>query len=165
MNRTGTPPSRPSRRHGLLGALVLGAAALTSVASPVRAQAQAQGAGPHAEVLVIHGTQCDKPSVDPQIGEMPPLKYNCYKLIERKMLPLSKGQPSTAALPNGRTFQITYGDLTADKRYRVAAAISQPDGKGFLKLADITAEPNKRFNVGGFTYQNGALVLAIKCVP
>ena len=34
-----------------------------------------------------------------------------------------------------------------------------------MKLADITAEPHKRFNVGGFAYQNGALVLAIKIVP
>ena len=163
MNLTATPPSRTSRRQVLLGALALSCASVTSLASP--RIAEAQGAGPQAEVLVIHGTHCDKPSVDPQIGEMPPLKYNCYKLIERKMLPLSKGQASTAALPNGRTFQITYGDLTADKRYKVAAAISQPDGKGYLKLADITADPNKRFNVGGWAYQNGALVLAIKIVP
>jgi hypothetical protein len=162
MMMNATPPRSlaHTRRRLLLGVLGLGCAV---VASP--RLAEAQGGGPQAEVLVIHGTQCDKPSVDPQIGEMPPLKYNCYKLIERKMLPLSKGQPSTAALPNGRTFQITYGDVTADKRYKVAAAISQPDGKGFLKLADITAEPNKRFNVGGFAYQNGALVLAIKIVP
>lgn len=149
-----------ARRTLLLSALALGCAVVSSAPS-----AQAQGAGPKAEVLVIHGTQCDKPSVDPQIGEMPPLKYNCYKLLDRKTLPLTKGQSSTTALPNGRTFQITYGDMTADKRYKIAAAISQPDGKGFLKLADITAEANKRFNVGGFAYQNGALVLAIKIVP
>ena len=116
-------------------------------------------------MLVIHGTQCDKPSVDPAIGEMPPLKYNCYKLIEKKMMPLTKGQSSTTPLPNGRTFQITYGDQTADKKFKIAAAISQPDGKGYMKLADITAEPNKRFNVGGFAYQNGAPALAIKIVP
>ena len=158
LHRTSRHPRTP-RRTLLVSAMALGCALFANVP-----EAEAQG-GPQAEVLVIHGTQCDKPSVDPQIGEMPPLKYNCYKLIERKMLPLAKGQSSTTALPNGRTFQITYGDVTPDKRYKVAAAISQPDGKGFLKLADITAEPNKRFNVGGFAYQNGALVLAIKIVP
>ena len=156
-------PRREMLAFGLAHVLAFACAVVTSVGH--ERVAEAQGNGPQAEVLVIHGTQCDKPSVDPQIGEMPPLKYNCYKLIERKLVPLTKGQASTAPLPNGRTFQITYSDQTADKRYKVAAAISQPDGKGFLKLADITAEPNKRFNVGGFAYQGGALVLAIKILP
>ena len=149
-----------TRRMVLLSAVALGCAVITSAPD-----ADAQGGDPKAEVLVIHGTQCDKPSVDPQIGEMPPLKYNCYKLIERKMMPLTRGQASTTALPNGRTFQITYSEQTPDKRYKVSAAISSPDGKGFLSLANITAEPNKRFNVGGWAYQNGALVLAIRIVP
>lgn len=126
-------------------------------------KADAQG-GPKADVLVIHATECKERSVDPAIGEAPPLKYNCYKLIERKSLPLVKGQPATTPLPNGRTFQLTYGDQTAGK-YKVSAAISRPDNKGFNKLADITAEPNKAFTVGGFAYQGGALVLTIKIVP
>ena len=150
-----------NRKSFLLSAFALGCAVVTS--APV-AEAQGNGA-PQAEVLVIHATQCDKPSVDPAIGEMPPLKYNCYKLVEKKMMPLTKGGSSTTSLPNGRTFQLTYGDQTPDKKYKVGAAISQPDGKGYMKLADITAEPNKRFNVGGWAYQNGALVLAIKIVP
>ena len=149
-----------NRRMIMLSGLALGCAVFTSAPA-----ADAQGNGPQAEVLVIHGTQCDKPSVDPAIGEMPPLKYNCYKLLEKKMIPLTKGQSSTAPLPNGRTFQITYSDQTPDKKFKVAAAISQPDGKGYMKLADITAEAGKRFNVGGFAYKDGALVLAIKIVP
>lgn len=149
------------RRQILMSALALGCAVFTSAPA---ADAQGNGA-PQAEVLVIHATQCDKPGVDPAIGEMPPLKYNCYKLVEKKMMPLTRGQSSTTSLPNGRTFQLTFSDQTPDKRYKVGAAISQPDGKGYMKLADITAEPNKRFNVGGFAYQNGALVLAIKIVP
>lgn len=150
-----------TRRQMLSSAIALGCAVFASAPS---ADAQANGA-PQAEVLVIHATQCDKPGVDPAIGEMPPLKYNCYKLVEKKMMPLTRGQSSTTSLPNGRTFQLTYGDQTPDKKYKVGAAISQPDGKGYMKLADITAEANKRFNVGGFAYQNGALVLAIKIVP
>ena len=150
-------------RRSLLVAFAMLAATAVFTSAPA-ADAQGNGA-PQAEVLVIHATQCDKPGVDPAIGEMPPLKYNCYKLVEKKMMPLTKGQSSTTSLPNGRTFQLTYGDQTPDKKYKVGAAISQPDGKGYMKLADITAEANKRFNVGGFAYQNGALVLAIKIVP
>lgn len=147
------------------GALTMGLAfACAFVAGTTTTTAEAQS-GPNAEVLVIHGTQCDKPTVDPAIGEMPPLKYNCYKLLEKKVLPLQKGKPSTTPLPNGRTFQVTLNDVTPDKRYKVGAAISQPDNNGFLKLADITAEPNKRFNVGGWAYQNGAIVLAIRVLP
>ena len=127
-------------------------------------RAEADGA-PKADVLVIHGTQCEKPSVDPQIGQAPPLKYNCYRLLERKSLSLTKGQPSTTSLPDGRTFQITLTDVTTDRRFKVSAAISQTDNKGFSKLADITAEPNKQFHVGGFAYQGGAIVLGIRIVP
>src|SRR5437016_1976028 len=126
MIMTKTPRSR------WVGMGAMGAAAIGCAIFANARDVRAQGGGPQAEVLVIHGTQCEKPTVDPQIGEMPPLKYNCYKLLERKVLPLTKGQSSTTPLPNGRTFQITYGDLTADKRYKIAASISQPDGKGFL---------------------------------
>ncbi|MCL2778343.1 MAG: hypothetical protein FWD73_10090 [Polyangiaceae bacterium] len=126
--------------------------------------ARAQGV-PTAEVLVIHGTQCEKPSVDPAIGEMPPLRYNCYKLLEKKRLPLSRGQASSMALPNGRTFQLTLHEVTSQKHYKVGAAISQPNGKGFLKLADITAEPNKRFNVGGWAHEKGTILLGIRILP
>ncbi len=121
--------------------------------------------GPQAEVLVIHGTTCAVSNVDPQIGEIPPLKHNCWKLLEKKFFPLAQGVPSTMALPNGRTFQVTYGGLSADKRFKVAAAISKPDGTGFNPLAEITAEPGKKFHVGGFAYQNGSLVLAIRIAP
>jgi hypothetical protein len=149
-----------SRRRTLaLAAVAAGCALFTSTPD-----AEAQG-NPKADVLVIHATQCDKPSVDPQIGEAPPLKYNCYKLIERKNLPLTKGQAATTGLPNGRTFQVLLNDTTPDKRFKITASISQPDNKGFLKLADITADANKQFHVGGFAYQGGALVLAIRIAP
>ena len=127
--------------------------------------ADAQPAGPKAEVLVIHGTTCPTPSVDPAIGEVPPLKHNCWKLLDKRLLPLAQGTPSTMPLPNGRTFQVAYNGLSSDKRFKVAASISKPDGVGFNPLAEITAEPGKKFHVGGFAYQNGSLVLAIRIVP
>ena len=85
-------------RHMLLSALALGCAVVG-----VAPTAEAQGnSPPQAEVLVIHATECDKPNVDPAIGEMPPLKYNCYKLLDKKNVPLTKGQSSTTPLPRPR---------------------------------------------------------------
>lgn len=142
-----------------LGAVALGSALLAT------GRADAQGNAAKATVMVIHATDCDKPSVDPAIGEAPPLKYKCYKLVEKKDLALVKGTPSTAPLPNGRTFQLTLTDTTPDKRFKVSAAISQPDNKGFMTLANITAEPGKQFHVGGFAHGGGVLVLAIRVSP
>ena len=155
------PRRRPAKL--LLASAIAGCALL--VGAPQNAEAQP--AGPKAEVLVIHGTQCDKPSVDPAIGEVPPLKYNCYKLLDRKLLPLTQGQPSTMKLANDRTFQVAYNGLSGDKppRYKVAALISAPNGAGFNPLAEVTAEPGRKFHVGGFAYQNGSLLLAIRIVP
>ncbi len=153
------------RRRAMLGSVVAGCALLLGVSVGAPAVAEAQGAGPKAEVLVIHGTTCATPSVDPAIGDVPPLKHNCWKLLDKKMLPLSQGAPSTMPLPNGRTFQVAYNGQSPDKRFKVAASISKPDGAGFNPLAEITAEPGKKFHVGGFAYQNGSLVLAIRIVP
>jgi hypothetical protein len=147
------------RRKLLLGGLALGCALFAKVTP-----AQADAAGPSAEVLVIHATSCDKPSVDPAIGEAPPLKYNCYKLLDKKTLGLKQGTPGTMSLPNGRTFQVAFNGM--DKaRFKITTSISKPDGAGFMPLAEIAAEPNKKFHVGGFAYQGGALLLAIRIVP
>lgn len=146
-------------RNGAFATMVAGAALFGTT------RAEAQGTTAKADVLVIHATDCDKPSVDPQIGEAPPLKYKCYKLVDRKQLALTKGQASTAPMPNGRTFQLTLTDTLPDKRFKVSAAISQPDNKGFMSLANITAEPGKQFHVGGFAHGGGVLVLAIRVTP
>jgi hypothetical protein len=156
---------RPQTASVMLRTLVAGCAVLFGVTLGAPREADAQPAGPKAEVLVIHGTTCAAPSVDPAIGDVPPLKHNCWKLLDKKLLPLAQGAPSTMPLPNGRTFQVAYNGPTPDKRFKVAASISKPDGAGFNPLAEITAEPGKKFHVGGFAYQNGSLVLAIRIVP
>jgi hypothetical protein len=121
---------------------------------------------PRAELMVVHATKCAEKKVDPAIGDAPPsLGYECMKLLDKKSMALVANQPSTTSLPNGRTFQLAYNGR-AENRYKVTASISPPDsGAGFVKLADITAEPNKTFNVGGFAYQGGVLVLAVRIVP
>jgi hypothetical protein len=129
-------------------------------------EADAQPTGPKAEVLVLHGTTCTEGRVDPSIGEMPPLKHNCWKILDRRTLQLAQGpNPATMPLANGRTFGVVYNGLSQDRRFKVTALISKPDGNGYNQLADFTAEPGKKFHVGGFAYQNGSLVLAIRIVP
>ena len=123
---------------------------------------------PSAEVLVIHGTTCAQPSVDPQIGEIPPLKHNCWKAPRQEDLAAHAGHAEHDAA--GRTAAPSRSPTTArpaekPPRFKVSASISKPDGAGFNPLADITAEPGKKFHVGGFAYQNGSLVLAIRIVP
>ncbi len=152
-----------SRRKASLafGALALGAVLLGHVP-----RAEADAGTPKAEVLVIHATKCDKKSIDPAIGDAPPnLGFDCLKLLEKKTMPLALKQASTTTLPNGRTFQLVH-TAKIDNRYKVTASISPPDGSGgYVKLADITADANKPFNVGGFTYQNGVLVLTVRILP
>jgi hypothetical protein len=123
-------------------------------------------APPKAEVMVIHATKCEKKSVDPQIGDTPPaLGYDCLKLVEKKTLTLALNQASSTPLPNGRTFQLLHSAKVAN-RFKVTASISPADGgAGFTKLADITADANKPFNVGGFSYKGGVLVLTVRIVP
>ena len=135
-------------------------------ADPKDSKVDASKSEPKADVMVIHATKCDKKTIDPKIGDTPPsLGYDCMKLVEKKSMPLPLNQPSTTPLPNGRTFQLLHTGM-ADNRYKLTASISQADGSpGYVKLADITAEPHKSFNVGGFAYQGGVLVLTVRIIP
>jgi hypothetical protein len=153
------------RRKLMLASVVVGCALLAG--APRIADAQQPGQGPKAEVTVLHGTSCGQKRVDPDVGEPPPLKHDCWKLMDRKWLPLVQGTPGTMQLPNGRTFQVAYNGPTGERppRFKVAALISKPDGVGFNPLADFTAEPGKKFHVGGFGYQGGSLVLGIRIIP
>jgi len=119
-----------------------------------------------AEVMVLHATQQPGAgSIDPSIGNMPQLKrppfsaYNTYKLLAKQSLALTKGTPVTYTLANGRVLQVTLQDVTADHRYKVAAAINQPGGSAYLKLLEVTAAPNETFFVAGQQYQGGVLII------
>jgi hypothetical protein len=151
----------PRKLSLVLGAVAAGVAFMGHVPT-----ASADGPAPRAEVMVIHATKCDKKSVDPEIGDQrPAMGYDCLKLLEKKTMPLALNQASTTPLPNGRTFQLLH-TARVDNRYKVTASISPADRTpGYTKLADITADPNKPFNVGGFAYQGGVLVLTVRIVP
>jgi hypothetical protein len=136
-------------------------------AQPVQAPAAIHA---NADIMVLHATQVDGAgSIDPRIGSMPQLKkppfsaYNTYKLLDRKVVPLEKGKPSTYALQNGRTLDVTLIDVAGDKRYKVSARINK-DGKDYLK-SEVTAAANEPFFVAGQSHQGGILVLGITLRP
>ncbi len=162
-------PLRWGRRNVALGAMAAACALFTSAASaqPQPPAPQIQIKFPQAEVLVLHGTDCPERIVDPSIGELPPLRHNCWKVLDRKNLQLDPRTPASMVLANGRTFQIAYNGMTADRppKHRISTSISKTDGPGFNPLADFAAEPGRKFHVGGFVHQRGTLLLAIRILP
>jgi 3,4-dihydroxy-2-butanone 4-phosphate synthase len=125
------------------------------------------GSVPKAEVLVIHAKKCDHEhrSIDPKIGEPPNIGYECMTLVGRRMLKIPLNQPVEMELPNKRMFQLQHS-AKVDNRYTITASISAADGSNtFQKLADITTEANRTFNVGGFSHQGGVLVLTVRIIP
>ncbi len=133
---------------------------------PPPAAAPQAVASPRAEVLVLHGTNCATPRVDPAVGDVvPPSKHKCWAVKDMGLLALVQGTPATMRLPNGRTFKVEFNGLTPDKRYKVAASINKPNTTEFMPLAEFTADPGRKFHVGGFAHEGGSLVLAIKIIP
>lgn len=159
-----------SRRSVSLGLCGVAAGAILLSAMGASGHAWADAAGPRAEVMVLHATQAPEAWIDPQIGDTkrlrePPFSsYNNYKLLDKKTLPLKKGEAANLPLPTTRTLQVLLLDKV-EQRFKVSASISQPDGKAYLKLLEVTAAPNETFFVAGQSYNKGSLVLAIKILP
>ena len=68
-------------------------------------------------------------------------------------------------MPNKRVLQVTLQDVTADGRFKIAAAINDPNGGAFLKLLEVTAAANETFFVAGQSYDGGILVLGFTVKP
>ncbi len=124
------------------------------------------------EVTVIHALKTDGgASIDPRLRDLPQLtseqpfvRYNVYRLLDRKRAPLEPGKPVSSLLPNGRTLQVTLGEVTQEKgqpRYRVRAEIAEPGKQAFLKLLEVTAGGDQPFFVGGQSYEGGALFIEL----
>jgi hypothetical protein len=154
-------------RYALAGAgLVVASPALAATAGD--AASLQNGAGPVlAEIMVLHATQAaGAGSIDPQIAHVQQLKkppfsaYNTYKLLDRKTLPLDRGKAASQELANKGVLQVTLREVSADKRYKVAAELGQPGGAPFGKV-EVTAAPNETFFVAGPSYDRGILVIAI----
>jgi hypothetical protein len=170
------PSATMMRRRRVLVA-ALGAAGIAFAASSPHAWAQPAPRPPpaavllvvHAEVMVLFATTVPGPgSIDPAIGKMPQLTkppfsvFNTYRLLDRKVIPLDLGKSGPYTLPNGRVLQVTFVDSTPEKRFHIKVAINPPGGSGsYLKLLEVTAEPNDPFFVAGQPYKDGVLVLGI----
>jgi hypothetical protein len=130
---------------------------------------------PALEITVIHAARSDGgAAIDPALRDLPQLtrdqpfvRYNVYRLLERKEIPLEEGKAETYPLVNGRSLQITLVDTQStggahpDRRFHVRAAIGEPGKEAFLKLLDVTATESEPFFVGGQSYQGGTLFLEL----
>jgi hypothetical protein len=159
------------RRAILIGGLALGCALLGA-----GAVARAAGRAPVLQMTVIQASRSDGGgAIDPLLKDLPQLgrdqpfvRYNVYKVLERKDLPLEVGKPASSALPNGRTMQVTLVDPPEDgpgKRFHVRAEIGEPGKAAFLKLLEVTASANEPFFVAGQSYQGGTLFLELVVRP
>jgi hypothetical protein len=136
----------------------------------------APGKAVSADIRVILASRTDGGvSIDPQLRDLPQLtrdqpfvRYNVYRLLDRKLLPLEQGKPSAYPLVNGRTLQVTLVDVTEEKnekRYHVRVEIGEPGKQAFLKLLEVTAGGNDPFFVAGQSYQGGTLFLGLAVRP
>jgi hypothetical protein len=147
-------------------------ALLVAVGVVGRTALAATARGPAIEITVIHASTSDGGgSIDPLLADLPQLtrdqpfvRYNVYKVLERKEFPLALGKPAVSALPNGRTLQATLVDH-GDRLFHVRAEIGEPGKKAFLKLLEVTASGNEPFFVGGQSYEGGTLFLELVVRP
>ncbi len=132
--------------------------------------------GPSLEVSVIQATQSDAGgSIDPRLKDLPQLtrdqpfvRYNVYKLLDRRSFPLDVGKAVTYGIVDGRTLQVTLAATSVEKnekRYQMNAQIGEPGKEAFLKSLQVTASANEPFFVGGQSYQGGTLFLELVVKP
>jgi hypothetical protein len=153
-------------RRWLCATMAVAALGLVHQVQPAAADVKS----PEIEVSVIHALHSDGGvSIDPVLRDLPQLtkdqpfvRYNVFRLLDRKRLALFRGKPAAYGVVDGRTLQVTLVDVTAANggpRYHVRAEIAGPDKKEFLKLLEVTAGPNEPFFVGGQSYGGGTLFL------
>jgi hypothetical protein len=160
------------RSFSFVGVLVF-SSALGLASSPsagVVFAADVVPASVNTEIMVMHATQEATGSIDTRIGSMPQLTkppfsaYNTYKLLDRKVVAVERGKPSTYALPNGKSLQLGVEALP-EKQYKVSASVGRGDSGSFLKLLEVKASANEPFFVAGQTYEKGVLVFVITVKP
>jgi hypothetical protein len=165
------------KRRALIG-LIAGAGGVAlarsmgSVESAALAAPPVPPASARVEISVIHAVKADGGgSIDPRLRDLPQLtrdqpfvRYNVYRLLDRKDVSLERGRPVPYPLVNGRTLQVTLTDVTVDNgalRYHVRVEIGEPGKQAFLKLLEVTAGPSDPFFVAGQSYEGGTLFLEL----
>lgn len=162
-------------RRGLLG---LSAGIVVAVWADAGVAIGAPAKAPGIEVSVIHALRTDGGAfIDPRLRDLPQLtsqqpfvRYNVFKLIDRKVLAMDAGRPAQYAIADGRTLQLTLSDAAdaskkSDERYHVRAEIAGPEKKELLKLLEVAAGAGEPFFVGGQSFRGGTLFLELVIVP
>jgi hypothetical protein len=159
---------------------VLGVSGSAFADPPPAGSAQTVPQTVSVEVMVLHATNGRAASIDPRIDEgkpaqpadnlpshklkVPPFTaYNTYVLKDKSTVQLNKGTPQHVTLPNGRTLELSVVNVATvrnEKRYTVAASITQPTGDTYMKLIEFTASLNQSMFVGGISFPTGSLVVA-----
>jgi len=156
-------------------ALFVSGCALLAAAG-ARGAGAADGKAPTVGISVIHALRTDGGlSIDPQLRDLPQLtkdqpfvRYNVFRLLDRKELPLARGKAVAYPVIDGRTLQLTLVDVTpssGEPRYHVRAEIAGAGKREFLKLLEVTAGPNEPFFVAGQAHAGGTLFLELAIHP
>ena len=77
---------------------------------------------------------------------------------------LERAKATTVTLAAGRTLELTYSELAADKRFRVAAALQKSDKPGVQKV-NVVAAAQEPFFLAGQKFQGGTLFIGITLKP
>jgi hypothetical protein len=127
---------------------------------------------PTVEVTVIHALRGDGGlSVDPRLpdvsalaGQAPFTRYDTYRLLDRRDVPLISDKPAIDELAGGRTLQLTLIGVSGDgggRRFHVRVSVGEPGRPAFLRSLEVTAGPRAPFFVAGQTYEGGTLVIEL----
>ena len=153
-------------RRGLLAALAAVAGGMAVAGGTLAATAKA----PSLELSVILAVHADGgASIDPQLRDLPQLtrdepfvRYNVYRLLERRQFPLDAAKPALLALANGRSLQVTLEGITeqnGEKRYQMTSQIAEPGKKAYLRSLQVTASANERLSSAARAFKAGLFSL------
>jgi hypothetical protein len=145
----------------------VGVAVAATLGGPARAEGPG---GARVQISVIHALKTDGgSSIDPRLRDLPQLtrdqpfvRYNVYKLLDRKEMPVEVGKPASYPLMNGRTIQVKLTQIGAESggaRYHVRVEIDEP-GKQPVAV-EVTAGAKDPFFVAGHNYEGGTLFLEL----
>jgi hypothetical protein len=134
--------------------------------------AHAAVASPRIEVTVIQARRTGGPaSMDPRLRDLADIvkspafaRYDTYRLLDRRELPLTADPPAADLLANGRTLRVRLVDtrgVGADRRFHLSASIDRPDQTPYVRAIDLTAPADEPFFLAGQAFAGGILVLEL----
>jgi len=133
-------------------------AALTIV-SPPSTQA---GEQVKVEVDLIYASNQNRPtesSLSYLKNQLQTFNFSSYSLLQRKGLKLSTGQSGKLSLPGGRFLNL---ELEEVKGGRARLLVKISDRNRQLLSTMFSISPGQTVLVGGPTYKNGSLIIAIR---